>query len=93
MKVQKLYLALWLTLLFAAACLAIGQSKGAFDLVITNGHVIDGTGSPWYSSDIGVRAGRIAAIGAARPSPGVDHERITKGRRPVHPWRLRLPPP
>jgi len=34
-----------------------------FDLVIVKGHIIDGTGSPWYSGDIGIRAGRIAAIG------------------------------
>jgi len=34
-----------------------------FDLVITNGHIIDGTGSPWYSGDIGIRDGKIAAIG------------------------------
>jgi dihydroorotase/N-acyl-D-amino-acid deacylase len=35
----------------------------AFDIVITNGHIIDGTGSPWYSGDVGIRDGRIAAIG------------------------------
>ena len=35
----------------------------AFDLVITNGHIIDGTGSPWYSGDVGIRDGKIAAIG------------------------------
>ena len=34
-----------------------------FDLVITHGHIIDGTGSPWYSGDVGIRGGRIAAIG------------------------------
>ena len=34
-----------------------------FDLVIVKGHIIDGTGSPWYSGDIGIRDGRIAAIG------------------------------
>ena len=34
-----------------------------FDLVITNGHIIDGTGSPWYSGDIGIRDGKITAIG------------------------------
>jgi N-acyl-D-amino-acid deacylase len=33
-----------------------------FDIVITNGHIIDGTGSPWYSGDIGIRNGKIAAI-------------------------------
>jgi N-acyl-D-amino-acid deacylase len=41
----------------------------AFDLVITNGHIIDGTGSPWYSGDIGVRDGRIAAIGNLAVAP------------------------
>lgn len=34
-----------------------------FDVVITEGHIIDGTGSPWYSGDIGIRDGRVAAIG------------------------------
>ena len=34
-----------------------------FDVLITHGHIIDGTGSPWYSGDIGIRGGRIAAIG------------------------------
>ena len=34
-----------------------------YDLVIRNGHIIDGTGSPWYSGDIAIRAGRIAALG------------------------------
>ncbi|WP_263350319.1 hypothetical protein [Acidicapsa acidisoli] len=33
------------------------------DVVIVHGHIIDGTGSPWYSGDISIRAGRIAAIG------------------------------
>jgi N-acyl-D-amino-acid deacylase len=41
----------------------------AFDLVITNGHIIDGTGSPWYSGDIGIRDGRIAAIGNLADAP------------------------
>jgi N-acyl-D-amino-acid deacylase len=40
-----------------------------FDLIITNGHIIDGTSSPWYSADLGIRDGKIAAIGnlAAHP--------------------------
>jgi N-acyl-D-amino-acid deacylase len=44
------------------ASLALAQTP-AFDTVITNGHIIDGTGSPWYSGDLGIRDGRIAAIG------------------------------
>src|SRR2546430_162741 len=34
-----------------------------FDLVIIHGRIVDGTGSPWYSGDVGIRNGRIAAIG------------------------------
>jgi N-acyl-D-amino-acid deacylase len=40
-----------------------------FDLVITNGHIIDGTGSPWYSGDVGVHDGKIAAIGNLADAP------------------------
>ncbi len=40
-----------------------------FDLVITHGHIIDGTGSPWYSGDVGIRDGKIAAIGNLAAAP------------------------
>ena len=46
-----------------------GQTEASFDLVITNGHIIDGTGSPWYSGDLGIRAGKIAAIGNLSQAP------------------------
>ena len=44
-------------------------SSTAFDIVITNGHIIDGTGSPWYSGDLGIREGKIAAIGNLADAP------------------------
>jgi hypothetical protein len=55
-------------LLFVAALGLSGFGAHAapapsYDLVIRNGHVIDGTGSPWYAADIAIRDGRIAAIG------------------------------
>ncbi len=52
-------------LLFALvlASLCPGARAESFDVLIRNGHIMDGTGSPWYAADIGVRAGRIAAIG------------------------------
>jgi N-acyl-D-amino-acid deacylase len=34
-----------------------------YDIVIRNGHIVDGAGSPWYSADLAIRDGRIAAIG------------------------------
>jgi len=50
-------------------CLGLASIAGAqrsaapFDVLITNGHIVDGTGSPWYGGDVGIRDGRIAAIG------------------------------
>jgi len=40
-----------------------------YDVVIQHGRIIDGTGSPWYSGDIGIRQGRIAAIGNLMGAP------------------------
>src|SRR5215813_13517527 len=54
-------------ILFALTIIASAQSS--FDLVIVNGHIIDGTGSPWYSGDVGIRDGKIAAIGNLAASP------------------------
>jgi len=68
MKLHKLNFALAVTLL-AVTLPASAQSTHTFDLVITNGHIIDGTGSPWYSGDIGIRDGKIAAIGNLTSAP------------------------
>jgi dihydroorotase/N-acyl-D-amino-acid deacylase len=59
---------LTLLLLFAAIDVS-AQSTPGFDLVIVNGHIIDGTGSPWYSGDLGIREGKIAAIGNLSADP------------------------
>jgi len=70
MKLHRFDSVLLITLLFAASQRLPAQSPtAAFDLVITNGHIIDGTGSPWYSGDVGVRDGRIAAIGNLATAP------------------------
>jgi N-acyl-D-amino-acid deacylase len=57
--------------LLLAPITAAAQAPAAepFDIVITNGHIVDGTGSPWYSGQIGIRAGRIAAIGNLDGTP------------------------
>src|SRR6201994_4540327 len=39
-----------------------------YDLAIRNGHIIDGTGSPWYGADIGIKNGRIVKIGVIDPA-------------------------
>jgi N-acyl-D-aspartate/D-glutamate deacylase len=40
----------------------------AYDLLIKNGWVVDGSGRPRYRADVGVSGGRIAAIGRIRES-------------------------
>ncbi|MCX5761366.1 MAG: D-aminoacylase [Gemmatimonadetes bacterium] len=39
------------------------SAAGAYDVVIENGRVIDGTGAAWYYGDVALRGDRIAAIG------------------------------
>lgn len=66
MPVNRIVLGFFLV---AAATIALSQSQPSFDLVITNGHILDGTGCPWYSGDIGIREGKIAAIGNLASAP------------------------
>jgi N-acyl-D-amino-acid deacylase len=47
----------------------VALAQQPYDVVIRNGHIIDGSGSPWYSGDIGIRAGRIASIGWLSDAP------------------------
>ena len=49
------------TLIFTVSLTS--QDAGPFDVLIKNGQVIDGSGNPWRLADIGVRGGRIAALG------------------------------
>ena len=53
----------------AFSLLAQGPTGAYYDIVIVNGRIIDGTGSPWYSGQVGIRAGRIAAIGSLQGAP------------------------
>ena len=52
-----------LLVLFLIASTLGHATDASFDIVIANGHIVDGTGYPWYSGDVGIRNGRIAAIG------------------------------
>src|SRR3954466_12961345 len=68
-----------LLLLIAGACItAVACRQQAipratadtpFDLLITGGRVVDGTGAPWFAADIGITGDRIAAIGRLADHP------------------------
>ncbi|MGI9073398.1 MAG: N-acyl-D-amino-acid deacylase family protein [Bryobacteraceae bacterium] len=52
-----------------ALALPFAATAQQFDIVIRNGHIIDGTGSPWYAGDVAIRNGRVAAIGSLANVP------------------------
>jgi len=54
-------------------CTACGNRD--YDVVIKNGKIIDGTGSPYYYADIGIAGGKIKKIGTIEAVKG---ERIIK---------------
>ncbi|MGH9947476.1 MAG: N-acyl-D-amino-acid deacylase family protein, partial [Pyrinomonadaceae bacterium] len=39
------------------------QSPPAYDLVITNARIIDGTGNPWFRGSVAIKDGRIVKVG------------------------------
>ena len=60
-----------------------------FDVVIRNGRVLDGSGNPWIRADVGIRAGRIAALGVlanAQAATVIDaaNRLVTPGFIDVH---------
>ena len=50
-------------LLLAVFCAACAQPSNRFDLIVRNGEVVDGTGSPPRRADVGVIGDRIAVVG------------------------------
>ncbi|MCM3880498.1 MAG: D-aminoacylase [Vicinamibacterales bacterium] len=54
--------AAWLALVVTASVVALKAQVPRYDLVIRNARVVDGTGSPWFRGDVGIRGDQIAAI-------------------------------
>jgi dihydroorotase/N-acyl-D-amino-acid deacylase len=58
---------------FAAVAALAGGSPAQsprFDIVITGGRLVDGTGAPWRRADVGIRGDRIEALGPLTPADG-----------------------
>ncbi len=72
----------WLMWVMPSAA-AAADSTPAYDLIIEHGRVIDGTGAPWFAADVGIRAGRVAAIG--RLDRAAAKQRIDAAGRIVAP--------
>jgi len=61
------------------ANLETASAEAGYDLIIRNGHIIDGAGNPWYAADVAVSGDRIAAIGDLREAHA-KREIDAKGR-------------
>ncbi len=59
-------LVLFTTLALLSGCISAGTRRGAedggYDIVITGGRIVDGTGNPWFYGDVGIRGDRIVRI-------------------------------
>jgi N-acyl-D-amino-acid deacylase len=62
------FIALSIVLLPFAA-IALRDQSPAYDLVIRNGRIIDGTGSPWYRGDVAVRGDTVTRIAPRIDTP------------------------
>ena len=51
-------------LILVLLALAWPLAAADFDVLIRNARIVDGSGNPWYRADIGIREGKVAAIGS-----------------------------
>ena len=67
---------------------ALAQEIPKLDVVITGGRIVDGSGNPWYRADVGIREGRIVALG--RLAEVESNQRIDAADRVVAPGFIDL---
>lgn len=67
---KSLRVGLTLFALVSARLVWLQAQPPSFDLIIRGGHVVDGTGNPWFAADVGIRGDRIAAVGRLADAKG-----------------------
>src|SRR5262245_24097184 len=69
-----------LSVLLTAVQAKAQDAAADYDVIIRGGRIIDGTGNPWFTGDVAIRAGRIAAVGRlphARAKRVIDASGLT----------------
>ncbi len=62
----RISVVLMLVLASMTALSSVSSQRPEYDLIITNGTVIDGSGAQGFSADVGIKGDRIAKIGSLR---------------------------
>ena len=65
-SIQKRVLSIVLAVVTATIALRIHTllaQEPQYDLLIVGGHIIDGSGSPWFEGSVAVKDGKIADVG------------------------------
>ena len=57
--------------------LSLSAPPERYDVILENGHIVDGTGAPWFRGDVAIRGDRIQAVGDL-------HGAVAKERIDVH---------
>jgi len=60
---KPLAIAIALVLAVALQTLPLEAQVEAYDLIIMNGRIVDGTGNPWFYGDVAIRGDRIVKVG------------------------------
>jgi N-acyl-D-amino-acid deacylase len=50
--------------IFPIGATTVGESE--YDIVITNGRIVDGTGNPWFKGSVAIKDGKIVKVGTFR---------------------------
>ena len=68
---KRLVIALALVLVAVLLTPQLEAQVEAYDLIIMNGRIVDGTGNPWFYGDVAVRGDRIVKVGHVGPGRAI----------------------
>ena len=57
-----------LVLIAGAVTPVLEAQTDAYDIIIANGKIVDGTGNPWFYGDVAIRGDRIVKVGRLGPA-------------------------